>query len=159
MSLIDPKDTHGQSAWDYGFTIISELRGLRGDVQSGVGDDGVRRRIPFNIVLDGSGAGSIELQIPRGKAWQPRAYGLSASAANAVVSFWANESGSTNLLLTATMAGLLASGLFYEGEILTQDDVKMVIQVTAGPANGNIAGNIRVQQFDSNPNPPLHAVG
>jgi hypothetical protein len=158
VGFLEPKDDKDQTAWDYGWTIIQLLRGLREDVQQGRGDDGERRRIPFNIALDATGVGSLEVQVPRGKSWQLRAYGLSTSAANGIVSFWANEAGGTNLLLTTTMAGLLASGLFYEGEILTEDDVKLVIQVSAGPVNGNISGNIRVQQFDGNPHSPLRVV-
>lgn len=158
MGIINPTDPEGgHTAWDYARAILYRLESIQVAVEDGRGDSPIARRLPFNIQCDASGNGEIEFPIPRGAQWQLTAIAFEGSG-NGYIATYANGETGAGLLKVNQSATIVTDTFDDECEI-TSDDVKVLIVVRGETASQTVSGNLRLKQYDSNPNPPKDTVG
>ena len=102
----------------------------------------------------------MTFELARGKRWEVAGYGVDFSGvATGSIALYVNEVAGTNLIWTASSNGIdtkLAANFGDLGPEVTEDDVRLIVVVSAGAAIP-VSGNIRVREYDKNPNVPKSA--
>lgn len=153
----NPKSPEGHTAWDYAQAIINYLAGIQKAIEDGRGDTPVNRRIPFNIQCDASGNGELELTVSRGTSWELNGIGFHGGNSG-YLALYVNDEVGTNLLYVANSATIVTDSFDDSAEVSPDDD-KLLIVVRNEVANQVVSGNLRITQYDTNPNAPKDANG
>lgn len=148
MPLLAPTDHEGRSAWDWAGFIYDKLCNIEEALIPDTRPPVARMRVPFVIQTDGSGNGSVSLDLRPGGAWNLLSYAYQTAGTTGYVAFYRDVEEGTSLLEVSAATNIESNTFSPDGHYVPEQS-KLLVVARGVPANTVVAGNVAAKSVSN----------